>query len=168
MMARPTVEPEETLDRQIGPGGDPIWFDPDRQPPVYHAAFLPSAQDHDGLSLIRSRFRTEIWAAYRPEQPEQRFRLARLPVRQLVERARQAGFPDLHFNPSPDQLDREHGEPWAHCVASQINRVDYDGDKETKMRIKQWARNVAETLPIGGIEGPFDRPSGADPYRPWS
>lgn len=169
MMATPTVRPAaETLYRQLSPAGDPIWFDPERQPPIYHAAFLPSSQDSDGLSLIRSRFRSEVWAAYRPEQPPTRFRLAHLFGGQLVDLAQRAELPNLHFAPSPDGLDNDHGEPWAHCVAVEINRDLYDRDRATKKRIKEWARAVAASLSVRQVSGPFNPPTEADSYRPWS
>jgi hypothetical protein len=164
----PPVEAEENLLRQLSPDTNPLWFDPDRCPSVHHAAFIPSKRDHDGLSLIRARFRSRLWAAYRLNKPETRYRLAPRTVNLLIELAVEAGFPTLTLKPTEDDLDARHGEPWAHCVAMQINRRDYDDRTNKRMRacIKSWARLVATSLTADIIEGPFDPPTDSTPYRP--
>lgn len=164
----PPVEADETLYRQIGPGGNPIWFDPDRMPPVFHVAFIPSNDDHDGLSLIRARFRSRPWAAHRLKNPNTQYRLAQLVAQHLSNLAVEAGLTPLEFRPTEDELDAQYGEPWAHCVVVQINRRDYD-DKtkpQVKAAIKSWAQQVAGSLALGNIEGPFNPPTDADPHRP--
>lgn len=165
-MPTPHVDPNETLYRQIGPGGNPIYFDPAQEPPVHSSAFLPSRSDKDGLSLIRSRLRTEVWSAYRAEKPDVRFRLAILRVSQLRQVATNTGMNGLTFERSPDGLDWIHGEPWAHCVALEINRNDYDAIPEVRRQIKQWALDVAKLLTTSNVVGPFDEPTSKDVYRP--
>ncbi len=46
------IDKKEMLYRQIGPGGDPIYFNPDRNPPIHQSRFIPTSADTDGLSLI--------------------------------------------------------------------------------------------------------------------
>lgn len=165
-MPTPYIDNTEVLYRQVGPAGNPIYYDPQRTPVVHQALFLPSNQDTDGLSLIRGRFRTDVWAAYRNEQPAVRFRLAVLQVPQMEQLASELGFESFDFGLSADGLDDEHGEPWAHCVALQINRADYDGCPEAKKRIKEWAMKTATRLTDQDIIGPFHEPTEQDPYRP--
>ena len=166
-MHTPAVTSNELLLRQIGPGGNPIFFDSSKCPPVHPSVFRPTEKDADGLSLIRGRFRTDVWAAYRMEQPSVRFRLARLSVSRLSNVAVALGIPELSFPTSPDGLDRLHGEPWAHCVVSEINRTAYEADRETKKRIKEWALAVAQSIAIDDVVGPYDEPTeDQHPYRP--
>ena len=54
-MTTPVVGASEVLYRQIGDGGNPIFFDPNRESPVNSAIFLPARPDTDGLSLILRR-----------------------------------------------------------------------------------------------------------------
>ena len=167
-ISTPPVSGNETLLRQIGPGGNPLYFDPDREPVVHAALFIPTSQDHDGLSLIRALFRSRPWAAYRTTKPDTRHRLAPLAEADLKHLAIEAGLPRLDFKPTPDDLDARHGEPWAHCVAVQINRVDYKDKSDTSKNeaIKNWAKAVAASLSLDHLEGPFDPPGANDPYRP--
>lgn len=168
----PGIEQTETLVRQIKEGGgNPLFFDSSRAPkPVLdRSVFLPSRADTDGLSLIRVRYRSETWAAFRAETPDQRHRLARLAPSVLLDCARHAGLEWLTFEPSPDDLDREHGEPWAHCVAKEINRVAYDDktDPDAKKRIFTWAESVSKSLMLADVTAVYPRPvTGRDNYRP--
>jgi len=165
-MPTPNVDSQEVLYRQISPGGTPIYFDPGRAPLVHQAVFFPSHQDTDGLSLIRSRFRTEIWAAYRAEKPASRFRLAKLQAGDLQNVDTQVGFSNHDYRPTTDELDERFGEPWAHCVATHINRADYDQDPNAKKRIKEWALSVAQRIHRDSVSGPFPEPEDSVPYRP--
>lgn len=165
-MQTPTVDVNEILYRQIGPGGDPIYFDPSRTPAVHQSRFLPTSKDVDGLSLVRGRFRTEIWSAHRPEQPTVRFRLAELQANRLRQLAADLGFATMSYTSNADSLDVEFGEPWAHCVVVEINRIDYDNNSESKKRIKEWAMGVAKLVSIQDVIGPFHEPTSHDPYRP--
>lgn len=165
-MQTPDVAQDETLLRQIHPGGNPIFFDPMQNPPIHHSVFRPTDRDTDGLSLIRQRFRTDIWAAYRLEQPAIRFRLARLSVAKLSELAEQLGLGSLSFPHSPDGLDNLHGQPWAHCVLSEINRNAYDSTFSAKVAIKEWMLAVAKSIAIEAVIGPFEEPNDTHPYRP--
>lgn len=165
-MSTPPVQANESLYRQIGPGGNPIYFDPTRAQCVHRSSFLPTTQDVDGLSLIRSRFRTAIWSAHRPELPDVRFRLAVLRSVVAREVAINAGFTHLEFEPSPDTLDERFGEPWAHCTVSQINRLDYDSNQTVKRMIKEWAMGIANSVSEQVVIGPFDAPGHDDDYRP--
>lgn len=165
-MSTPAVETSESMYRQVGPGGDPIYFDPSREPLVHHAIFLPTRNDGDGLSLIRSRFRSEIWSAFRKEKPSVRFRLARLQIQVLAQVAVECEITILSYLPTPDGLDSDHGEPWAHCVVTEINRTIYDSDQTAKRRIKEWALRVSDLITSAEILGPFDEPTANDPYRP--
>lgn len=143
-----------------------MWFDPATVPPVKDRAFIPSSGDSDGLSLIRGQFRARPWAALRPPKQDVRYRLAALATGSLSQLAKEAGLPALTIECSPDTLDEQHGEPWAHCVAVQINRRDYDADREKKAAMKNWAYAVAASLSLDCIEGPFDPPDANEPYRP--
>lgn len=171
-MDTPSVDPAETLVRQIKEGsGQPLFFDDSRypQPVVHRSLFRPTLNDQDGLSLIRLRFRSEAWAAFRPTTPDQRYRLARLFPAKLIECGRASGLEWLHFEPSSDELDDEHGKPWAHCVVSEINALAYNNksDPESKKRILTWAERVANQVSRDDVTGPYDRPvPGIDPYRP--
>jgi len=167
-MSTAPVDENELLFRQVSPGGDPIYFDETRKPPVFHVVFLPGREDHDGLSMIRNKFRTEIWSAYRLERTTVRYRLACLNVSELNRMSNERGTSDLTYNPSPDGLDNQHGEPWAHCCIAEINKTIYDSDQDAKKRIKEWARHVSDWLSRDSIIGPFREPTEADPYRPTS
>ena len=162
----PPVESDETLYRQIGPSGQPIYFDPKRHPPVHRSLFMPSRADTDGLSLIRSRFRTRVWAAYRVEKPLVRFRLAQLQTSRLRTLAEDVGFPKFHAESTPDELDQQYGPPWAHCVVKEINRRDYDNDWQSKRMIKEWAMAVAGEITSDFVLGPYPVPTSEDPLRP--
>jgi hypothetical protein len=168
----PPVNATEVLVRQVKEGGgNPLFFDTTRapQPVLDRSLFIPQANDTDGLSLIRLRYRTEVWAAFRKETPDQRYRLARLLPSTLMQCARIAGVEWLNFTPSPDELDREHGEPWAHCVAKEINIVAYKdaGDPDAKKRIRTWAEQVSRLVAAADITGPYPPPNPVnDSYRP--
>lgn len=152
--------------RQVGPGGNPIYFDPNRSPVLYQSLFLPGRDDQDGLSLIRARYRSDIWSAFRPQNPAVRYRLARLIAGDAESIAKTVGIDDLHFDPTPDLLDEQHGEPWAHCVLREINRAIYDTDADAKDRIKEWALMMAKHVAESDVAGPFVAPTAADAYRP--
>lgn len=165
-MSTPPVEPDETLYRQLTPGGKPLYFDPTRNPPVLAAVFIPGTADIDGLSMIRARYRSPVWAAFRPNRPETRFSLATCAVSALRDIALRCGFTSWPCIPDPDELDGRFGEPWAHCVLGCVNRSDYESDHNTKKQIKQWAKWVAESLGPQNIARPFSPPTDDDPYRP--
>ena len=165
-MPTPNVGPHEILYRQVGPKGNPIYYDPLRNPPIHPSVFLPSKEDTDGLSLIRKLFRSQKWAAYRKECPEVRFRIASLEEVRVIELAFAIGFIAFNFKPTEDALDTEYGEPWAHCVLIEINRPEYDSNPESKKKIKEWALAVANYLTDENIFGPFERPTEQDAYRP--
>jgi hypothetical protein len=76
------------------------------------------------------------------------------------------GFTNLSFESSPDALDNQFGEPWAHCVVSAINRSDYDSSLSAKKMIKEWARKVANSVAKPDVIGPFATPTDEDQYRP--
>lgn len=165
-MNTPKVNEDEMLYRQIGPGGDPIYFNPDRNPPIHQSRFIPTSADTDGLSLIRSRFRTEVWSAYRLEQPSVRFRLAVIQAELLRRIALDSEFESLSYRVSADGIDDRFGEPWAHCVVAEMNRANYDSDVETKKKIKEWALRATKLIKKEDVIGPFDAPTDDDPYRP--
>ena len=165
-MPAPNVDTDEHLYRQIGPGGDPLYYEPGRNPTVHQAAFLPTSKDSGGLSLIRGRFRTEIWSAYRLERPNERFRLAVLNAHDLGQLALNEGFEVLNYRSTADGLDNRFGEPWAHCEVKEINRAEYDRDKAVRTRIKNWAMKVVEQVTNDKLSGPFELPTDDDPYRP--
>ena len=118
--------------------------------------------------MIRKRYRTEIWTAYRLEQPTIRFLLAHLVASELNRISNEGPIPSLTYEPSPDGLDDVYGEPWAHCCITEINRTVYDADPDAKKRIKEWALQVSDRLSRDSIIGPFPEPTDADPYRPTS
>lgn len=165
-MQTPYVDESELLLRQLGPAANPIYFDAARKPPVHQAAFLPSRKDADGLSFIRGVFRSDVWAAYRSEQPTVRFRLARMEASSLNQVADDCGIEGFNFQPTPDELDNQNGPPWGHCVATKINRRDYDADDAAKRRIKEWALGVANLFAVHDVIGPFEAPTQNDQYRP--
>lgn len=165
-MGTPPVEPGEVVCRQAGPGGTPIYFDPNRSPPLHHTLFLPGPHDTDGLSVVRAQYRTDRWAACRVERPDVRYNLVRLKVADLQAAASQHGMEPFPATPTPDTLDLQFGEPWAHAVLSQINRTEYDGDAIRKKQIKSWAKAVADQVELHAIVGPFDPPDEETPYRP--
>ena len=167
-MSTPSVVENELLYRQVPPGGNPIYFAPSQKRPVYRAVFYPTQKDTDGLSVIRSKFRSQVWSAYRIEQPHVRFRLACLPNQHLRRIAGDCGIQTLSYLPTPDELDNQHGVPWAHCVITEINRTDYDSDTTAKKRIKEWALGVADLLGETDVVGPFEKPGEHDHYRPAS
>jgi hypothetical protein len=90
-MVTPGVDPSEMLYRQVGQGGNPIYYDPDRRPPLHSGLFIPAKKDTDGLSLIRSRFRSKVWSAYRVEKLKRKY--ATLPV--ISGRGFSCAFPEV-------------------------------------------------------------------------
>jgi hypothetical protein len=163
----PDVESSEILARQIKDGaGEPIWFDPSRTPPLAWQLFRPTNSDGEGLSMIRLRHRSEPWAAYRPTQPDIRFRLARMIVDDLGLIAISVGIGGFGVKTDPDELDNEHGEPWAHVLLSAINRKAYDADAAQKLKIINWLKAVAAAIPLLEITDLFDRPGAGILYRP--
>lgn len=167
-MPTPEVTPNENLVRQVGTGGDPIFYDSDRCPVIHQKVFLPTPKDTDGLSLIRSIFRSDVWAAHRPEKPDVVFKLAKSTAEKLTSIAMECGFDAFPIEPSPDSLDNAHGEPWGHCVATQINISDYQNknDKEAQKKIKQWAKKVSESLTRNDVVDCLKKPEELDSYRP--
>lgn len=162
------VAETEELYRQIPPNGDPPFYQSEASPKVHPATFLPGRSDVDGLSMLRTAFRSLQWSAYRVEQPDKRFRVAQLSLRILSQLAHDVGFDALDVEATPDQLDRRFGEPYAHCVLVQINRPAYDRSREIKKRIKEWTEKVSRELTDESIHGPFDPPDEASTsnYRP--
>ncbi len=160
------VDHRELLYRQVSTGGEPIYYDPARKPPVHRAAFLPTRKDGDGLSVIRSRFRSLVWSAYRLERPADRFRLACILASTLNQFAGDHGIQDLHYTPTPDRLDKQYGEPFGHCSVAAINRAEYDADEAARVRIKEWALAVANHITNEDVLGPFAQPTENDHYRP--
>lgn len=160
------MEDGEVLYRQIIPGGDPIWYQHGRKPIVHRSAFLPHPTDTDGLSLIQARLRSQKWAAYRLEKPEKRYRLVSFYVDDLRRHATAAGFSEFNFEPTSDQLDERYGPPYAHCVATAINRTQYKADPAVRARIMEWANSVSKSIAEQDVSGPFEPPSEDDEYRP--
>jgi hypothetical protein len=76
------------------------------------------------------------------------------------------GISALTYLPTPDGLDNQYGEPWGHCVITEINRTSYDTDQNAKIRIKEWALGVSALVNSNDILGPFAQPTERDPYRP--
>lgn len=165
-MITPIVDDAEVLYRQIKPGCNPLFYDPAKNPPVHPSLFRPTRADVDGLSMIRSLFRSDIWSAHRPNQPAVRYQLARLQAEALRRIATDKGFPVLGFTSNSDDFDVQHGEPWAHCVVNEINHNDYATLGPSKARIREWAERVAESLATHDVIGPFATPTSADSYRP--
>lgn len=159
----PRLAEGEVVYRQVSPGGNPVFFQADRDPPLNYTLFLPSRADLDGLSLIRQAHRAPVWAAFRPEQPSVRFQLAVVSVSLLQAIDTEAGFSATGYKATPDALDEQQGEPWAHAVAEHINRPAYDRDKA---RLKSWAKRVAALVSAGSIIGPCPAPAVNDRYRP--
>jgi hypothetical protein len=167
VMTTSDVESTEMLVRQISRGGVPLYIQEDRTPLVHQAAFLPSREDTDGLSMIRDRFRARIWSAFRPQRVEVRYILALLRAEDLLLIAQDVGLGGLSFSATPDELDNQFGCPFAHCVANEINRRDYEASKVQKIKIKNWAEGVVAGIDKSTVVGPFPKPrKGQDPYRP--
>ena len=151
--------------RQLILGGDPLWYDSSKSPPISHAAFLPSSEDTDGLSLIDTSLRSVVWAAHRVEAPKTQRRVAELDVSEIERIA-------TEFNLShelicdQDELDKLFGEPIAHCLATYINRSDYDSKKEAKKKMKSWAKTVASKIANENISEVQPLPSIHHCYRP--
>ena len=167
-MSTPPIEPDEVMYRQVGSGGNPIYYDPNRPVPLFQAVFLPGRKDSDGLSLLRSQFRSRVWSAHRTESPDKQYRLACFRAEDAIRIAGQHGIDAFSFRVSPDELDQRNGEPWAHSVAEQINRTSYDNDRAAQICIKEWALAMANHVVQENIIGPFPKPTDADPYRPES
>ena len=166
LMSTPPVNAAEVIFRQIGPGGTPIYFDPNRSPPL-HFAPLPARVKRFGRTVADSiSFShgnlvgisrgssgrslspcTRCCRESRRNSPRQRHR--------SVEVSTQV----------PMRLDVQNGSPWAHCVAREINRTQYDADNVAKRRMKEWALAMADHIQPAEIIGPFQRPTQADPYR---
>jgi hypothetical protein len=162
----PLVLQDEILFRQAHPKGDPLYIDPSRTELVHFNLFLPSKADHDGLSLIRPKFRALKWAAYRTEKPSVRYLVVRLVSKELEKVGDAVGLATLTYRPAPDALDDQRGHPWGHCLVVQINRNEYENDGILRGRIKEWARQVASTILAGDVLGPFELPTDDEPYRP--
>lgn len=164
----PLPEDNENVARQLPPGGSPKIVDFGNSTPVHSSIFIPTDRDVDGLSMIRLRFRSKEWASHRREKPNVAFMLAIKKLSDLSSIAISAGFESFDFSPSPDALDREYGEPWAHFVASQINRRDYDNKIGEKAKIKTWAKLVCQAISIQEIISPPNQPLSSFEYRPCS
>jgi|GEM_PF-626927 len=165
-MPTPAVTSTELLYRQVGPGGNPLFFDESRASVLHQSLFTPTDNDSDGLSLIRSIYRSEVWAAHRIENPSAQFRLARSIADDLIRIATSVGFSALNFDISPDGLDNLHGEPFAHCTIREINRTDYNASHTQKKRIKEWAFAVVSRLTKSDISAHYSIPMTSDAYRP--
>jgi hypothetical protein len=93
--------------------------------------------------------------------------MARLNPDMLAQCGTEAGLESLTIDPDPDDLDDEHGEPWAHCVVREINVVAYRANPETKKQIFSWANLVSMRVERENVSGPYDPPiAGTDSYRP--
>ena len=165
-MSTPDVESCETLYRQIPPGGDPLFIDPSAYPCVHPSRFHPTKMDTDGLSLIRARFRSREWAAQREQQPEKQFKIVPVNARASEQIAAELELNDYSFLATADVLDDKHGEPWAHCVATDINNANFQKGTPTRPQIKEWAIAVAKQIKYEEIMGPFPRPTCDSTYRP--
>ncbi len=159
--------PNERFYRQVGRGGNPTYYEEGRGPSIHSSVFLPNRCDIDGLSIISCQYRRHIWAAFRKENPDERYRLIVLEYGLINSIAHEVGLGDLHVTPTPDSLDCDFGEPWAHCIIQEINRQVYDKDVEIKKKIKSWAQLVANNIQSPSVIGPFAKPEpGVDQYRP--
>lgn len=153
--------------RQLIDGGDPLWYSPSRVPRVSHTAFMPTKEDTDGLSLIDSGTRSEVWAAHRIESPFVKRRVAVLAVDMLVEAAKEAGL--CHkLVCDPDALDNLFGKPSSHLLATHINRSEYDNKTTTGNRanIKSWVKIVASKICNDDVLPIQPLPSFYHCYRP--
>ena len=72
----------------------------------------------------------------------------------------------MDIEATPDALDDDYGQPWAHCVAKQININDYQNNPEIKGKIKKWARAVAKAITSNEVTEIFPAPTDTDAYRP--
>lgn len=162
----PPVNVAEVLFRQAPLRGNPLFVDRTVTPPVHRSAFRPSRVDHDGLSLIRSSYRSLEWSGCRPEKEGEELYVIELPVKQLSDIGQISGFPAIEFRCSPDALDDVHGEPFAHCTVLQINRTDYDKDRDSKNRILKWTEKLSESISLAQVHGPLMKPTADVPYRP--
>lgn len=109
--------------RQLITGGQPLWYDTTKTPPVSSAAFIPSSQDTDGLSLIDCSSRSKVWAAHRVEAPTTTTYVAELEVSDIEKIATEAKL--VHeLSCDPDRLDTLFGLPISHwiCWSVQANR----------------------------------------------
>lgn len=165
-MPTPPVALLEVLYRQLGPGGDPLFYDPTRQPPIHSALFLPGKKDTDGLSLIRASYRTEIWSGTRIENPDIRYRLAKLTAEQLSKIAQNTSLGSVSYDITPDAIDERFGEPFAHCSVPEVNRTAYDANRSAKRGIKEWAVAIANALTEDELIGPFQAPTDQDNPHP--
>ncbi len=136
--------------RQLILGGNPLWYDSSKAPPISSAAFLPSPEDTDGLSLIDTSSRSAVWAALRVEAPTTQRYVAELrwhkpqSIREGVEAARRrqslpfpatpsclclapAAYTELHFISEEPGTQSLCGSRWR-CsfsmqLAKQFNEV---------------------------------------------
>jgi len=155
----------EMLYRQI-PHGHEYFFNSEANPCVHPSSFHPSPKDDDGLSLIRSKFRGDEWAAHRAETPLKEFKIARINAGKALECGLAVNLADFSFLSSPDSLDEHFGAPWAHCLATKINKPDFQKGTKTRELIKQWAWQIAESIEIADVLGPYPKPPGEINYRP--
>lgn len=154
------------LYRQVEPDiGNPVFYESATEK-LNYAIFLPAKNDSDGLSLIATAHRSKHWSGYRREKPHSRFALICLSSSHVTEVAMQIGFPDFDIKATPDAIDDEFGQPFAHCVAVRINIQDYkSSNKQLKEQCKTWARRLADHYSRSVI-GPFSDPLTPESYRP--
>ena len=154
------------LYRQVEPMvGQPVFFDSTTGKLNNYAIFLPTRSDEDGLSLIDASHRSRRWSCHRKEKPGSEFALICLDRAHVVSVGQQVGFAVFEIRTTPDAIDKDFGEPHAHCVAVPINRRDYDNDRRWKEKCKSWARKLSEDYRESVI-GPFSGPLKVEDYRP--
>ncbi len=158
---------DEPLYRQVLPNaGTPLYLDRSLAPPVHHALFRPTKNDVDGLSLLRSKYRSQVWCGQRPGQLGNCYCLINLQSNELSRIAEACGLGPITFTVSPDDFDRRFREPYAHCVAKEINHTEYISNDAAKKRMKNWAIEVSRSITIDCVIGPFHQLTAEDSYRP--
>jgi hypothetical protein len=114
--------------------GEPLEIDP--------AAFRPTRDDHDGLSVS---FESEISAdelAASARQPAENYGVVRLSVAAL-EKLGLTIRRDIAADASP-----------GHAFISEINTADYAADRETKRKLKEFGFQLASLASAGIIRRP--------------
>lgn len=69
LMQTPPVDSGEFIYRQVGEGGNPIYYDPNRSPPLYFALFLPGPNDLTACRLFALAFAPQSGRRFAEKRP---------------------------------------------------------------------------------------------------
>lgn len=139
---REPVEPSEIIYRRVFAGEGGHYF-PGQTPPIASAAFNPSPEDLDGISVTRAAYGLDPASI-----GAMGFRGKRYIV--IGIRASDLNSNGMSIRPDPDA----EGGNVGHAIIPEINYRDLQ-DKTKKREVKR-LKECAKNLNLVSIDGPFD------------